>query len=306
MTSRHRQRLPPAKELLTRYLDYLQRHRGLSVSTCNWQRKSLSDFFAYMAGINISLREMKVEDMDGFLQSAADCGKSKSHLRHRSASLRGFLRYLFSEGWLQEDLSIFVESPRIYRDASVPPHFTWEELEQLMASIRGDTPKALRDRSLVMLLCTYGLRGGEVARLTLDDIDWKHRSMRITGRKGRSAMTLPLMAEVEAALCEYLAKGRPADAPYREVLLTSYGMPFSKAGGSVTCRLQILAMRAGLKGGRGAHAVRRAVGTRLVEQGWGAGAVATILGHKSPNTVRTYLRLSIESLRNVADKCIYT
>jgi site-specific recombinase XerD len=218
----------------------------------------------------------------------------------RGTSLRGFFSFLFAEGWLEEDLSAFVETPLIYRDASVPPHFTWKGIELLLASIRGETPLALRDRAMLILLCAYGLRGREVAQLTLEDIDWEHRLLKVR-RKGGKVTTLPLMPVVEGTLSEYLTKSRPADAPYREILLTKYGLPFRQGCQTVRARLQTLVARAGLKRGRGVHAIRRAVGTRLVEQGWGAGAVAKIFDHESPDTVRIYLRLSLESLRDVAE-----
>ena len=69
---------------------------------------------------------------------------------------------------------------------------------------------------------------------------------------------------------------------------------------AVTERIHVLVAQAELKGGRGVHAIRRAVGTRLVEQGLGLAEVACILGHSSPDSSRVYLRLSLELLRNVA------
>lgn len=299
MANLRKQSVPESKELLASYIDYLLHHRGLCARYCHEQRKVLSEFLGCIAGRNFSLQGLKAQELDVFLQSVSESGKSKEQLSVYGKSLRGFLRYLFSEGRLREDKSSFVEMPRIYRDASVPPHFTWAEIEQLLASVTADTPIARCDRAMLALLCTYGLRSGELVRLTLDDLDWNHKLMRIKRRKGGSVLTLPLVPAVEAALSQYLIKGRPNDAPFREVLLTRSGRPFQYP--DVIARLHILVANAGLKGGRGAHAIRRAVGTRLVEQGLGAGAVAIVVGHENPNSVRTYLRLSIESLREVAD-----
>ncbi|TRZ48868.1 hypothetical protein D4S03_09130 [bacterium] len=301
MANHGRRRLADCSQLLEDYLTFLRCHRGLNAKSCRAHRKGVSEFLEYLKSHNLSLKTLKVEDLDGFMHSAAERARSKSYLCKRGVSVRGFLRYLFAEGWLVEDLSSFLETPRIYRNSSVPPHFAWGEVEQLFASAQGETPEALCDRALLALLCTYGLRQGEVALLTLDDVDWKHRVVHIRERKGGSGMTLPLVAPVESALKDYVMRGRPLESPYREVLLTRLSKPFDENGGGVTKRVQVLAERAGLKRGRGAHSIRRAVETRLVEQGWGAGAVAKILGHENPDTVRTYLRLSVESLREVAD-----
>ena len=70
---------------------------------------------------------------------------------------------------------------------------------------------------------------------------------------------------------------------------------------AVRSRLRLLVARAGLRGGRTGHALRRAVGTRLVDNGWGLGVVTQILGQENPVAGRTYLRISVESLRDVAD-----
>lgn len=201
---------------------------------------------------------------------------------------------------LAHDLSVFIESPRIYRDATVPPHFTWEEVSRLMDAIKGDDFVAWRDRAMLMLLSTYGLRSAEVTGLTLDDIDWVNDRIRIVERKGGVWTTLPLMPRVKAVLQHYVQHVRPR-VPHRALLLArrTFGPLYGPR--AVGERVVVLAARAGLGGGRAGHAVRRAVGTRLVEQGWGVGAVAQVLGHRSLRSTLLYVRLSMEMLRDVAD-----
>ena len=300
MAGRHRRPLPLPEELLGGYLEFLRRHRGISASWMQHQRTALRDFLAYLAGSGLSPAEVRPEDLDGFLMSVSAVARSKRYLCGRAQAVRGFLRYLFAEEWLERDLSEFVETPRIYREATIPPHFTWSELEHMLASVTGREQEALRDRALLCLLSAYGLRGGEVARLTLDDLDWTHEKLRMSGRKSGPDLVLPLLPAVRTPLIEYIRFGRPADTPYREIFLTGRGRP-PRGGYWVTGRLHLLAARAGLPGSRGSHAARRAVGTRLVEQGWGLGAVGVILGHGNPRSTRVYLRLSMESLRDVAD-----
>lgn len=197
------------------------------------------------------------------------------------------------------DLSRWVEGPRSYRDATVPPHFTWQEIEQLLVSVTGEDALALRDRAMLSLLCSYGLRSHEVVGLALDDIDPRHDRLQIVDRKGGNPLTLPLLEGVKATLAQYITQGRRPAGPYQQVLLSRHGHPLRAA--QVSGRLGVLTVRAGLPGRRGAHAIRRAVGTRLVDQGWGLGEVAQVLGHRSIDSTRVYLRLSLGSLRDVAD-----
>jgi len=300
MKAYHSPSLPPSRELLAAYLSFIVKHRGVSSSAYRQNRKALQEFLDYLENRTISLKGVQVKDLDDFIRKAAALYMSKSYLKTRTTAIRGFFRYLFGEGWLSRDLSRAVESPRIYRDATVPPHFTWEELGQLLASIKGEDPFALRDRAMLGLLCVYGLRSEEVVSLTLDDIDWTHKVLRIQNRKNGSSLALPLLPVVEAVLSQYIRKGRPSHVVFREVLLNRYEQPI-KNGNSLSRRLHILTERAGLEGGRGCHAIRRAVGTHLVEQGCGLANVALILGHKSFQSVQVYLRLSRELLRDVAD-----
>lgn len=300
MKGYHSPSLPPSRELLAGYLSFIVRHRGLSPATYRQRRKALQEFLDYLQNRTISLKEVQVKDLDGFIRKAADLHMSKAYVCIRTTAIRGFFRYLYGEGWFSKDLSRAVESPRIYRDSIVPPHFTWEELRQLFASIRGETPPALRDRAMLALLCVYGLRSGEIVSLTMDDIDWTHKVLQIRNRKNGSSLILPLLPEVEAVLSHYISKGRPSQVSFRELLLNVHGQPM-KNGQLLSKRLRTLVARAGLKGNRGCHAIRRTVGTHLVEQGCGVAEVALILGHTSLQSAQVYLRLSVELLRDVTD-----
>jgi integrase/recombinase XerD len=84
-----------------------------------------------------------------------------------------FLRYAHREGAIGRDLSGAVEWPLTYRLSSVPRSITWEEVGRVLAGVERRSPSGKRDWAILMLLVTYGLRGREVAALTLDDIDWK-------------------------------------------------------------------------------------------------------------------------------------
>jgi site-specific recombinase XerD len=259
----------------------------------------LTEFAIFLEARQCTLNNLTSTHIDEFLQATTALGLSKAHLSIRVCAARGFLRYLDGEGWLVSDLATFVEGPRIYRESKVPPHFTWDEVLQLIKSVRGYGPAALRDRALLVVLCVYGLRSQEAAQLTLDDIDWSRSVLTIPQRKMNSPLVLPLVPLAAEVLGHYLRSGRPADAPFRALFLTPRGRPFIN-GMAVTNRIHGLVTQAGLKGGRGVHAIRRAVGTRLVEQGLGLTEIACILGHASPNSGRVYLRLSMELLRDVA------
>ncbi len=291
--------MPPTGELLPRFLEFQARHRGLSDGSLRHHRKHLSEFLEFAGTRNKQMTALEVADLDGYAEEVAGRGKGRVYLGQRLSTLRSFLRYLYHEEWLERDLSAFVCGPRVYRDSDLPPHFQWKELEQLVASVKGDEPLALRDRAMLALLTVYGLRSSEVAGIKVDHIDWKHETLRIPVRKTGHPLVLPLLPVVAAILQQYLLKGRSSSGE-ESFLLTSDGRPIP-SGAWVTGRLHVLVSQAGLKGGRGCHAIRRAVGTRLIELGWSVVAVAEILGHRSLSSTQIYLRLSMELLRDVAD-----
>lgn len=296
----HRSSIPSPDEAVMMYLDFIICHRGLSAITFHQRRKALRDFCSYLTHHHLTLDQIEVKDLDDFIKTVALLFPSRTYLSAKTCALRGYFSYLFSEGILSRDLSHYVESPRIYSDATPPPHFTWSEVMRLCKSINGDDSFALRDKLMMAILCAYGLRSGEIVSLTLDDIDWTHKLLRVQDRKKDNPLVLPLLPIVESALQDYIKKGRPLNSPFREIMLSRNGKPLS--GGKVlTGRLHKLVAHAALKGGRGCHALRRAVGTHLVEQGCSLDHVALILGHTRMESAKVYLRLSIESLREVAD-----
>ncbi len=256
----------------------------------------MREFLAFLEHREISLGQVKLTDVDAYLFQLAAAQKSKSVLQSRAIAVRGFLRFLAAEGILSKDLSCWVQGPRSYRDATVPDAFTWLELEQLCSSLTREDPLFLRDLAMLALLCSYGLRSRELVELTLDDIDWAHNRLQISQRKNDRPLVLPLNEGVKIALQQYLSRRPPT--VHQVIILSRRGQPLCSA--QISCRVRLLAQRAGLSGRRGAHAIRRAVGTRLVEQGWGLGEVALLLGHNSIDSARVYLRISCKLLREVA------
>lgn len=278
------------------YLEHLRQDRGLCPSTLSHRGWGVREFLAFLEHREVSLSQIKLVDVDAYLFQLAAAQKSGSVLQNRAIAVRGFLRFLAAEGIHSRDLSRWVQGPRSYREATIPLAFTWSELEQLCSSVTREDPLFLRDLAMLALLCSYGLRSQEVVGLTRNGIDWAHNRLLILQRKNNRPQILPLTEGVKVALLQYLSC-RPSTA-HQEVFLSRRGQPLCSA--QISCRLRLLAKRAGLPGRRGAHAIRRAVGTRLVEQGWGLGEVALILGHGSIDSARVYLRISSKLLRDVA------
>jgi integrase len=93
--------------------------------------------------------------------------------------------------------------------AGLPEGPSWEQVRRLVADLNTERPSHIRDRAIVLLLAVYGLRIGEVCRLTLDDLDWANEKIRLTRLKNKRAQEFLLTAEVGNAILKYLQKVRP-------------------------------------------------------------------------------------------------
>ncbi|CAE6965533.1 Tyrosine recombinase XerC [Paraburkholderia nemoris] len=181
------------------------------------------------------------------------------------------------------------------------PCFTAEETANIVAAIETGSPNGKRDYAMVVLALSTGLRGGDIAALRLDEIDWRRDEIRMIQHKTSAAVTLPLLAQVGNAIADWLLSGRPeCEAPEVFVRLKA---PFVKLTGPTGALLMArwldkagVAHHAG--DGKTFHALRRTAGTRLVESGAELALTAQVLGHANVDSSRRYIALADVSLRD--------
>ena len=216
------------------------------------------------------------------------------------ASLRVFLRYAHREGAIGRDLSATVEWPLNYRLSSVPRSITWEEVGRVLAGVERRSPSGKRDWAILMLLVTYGLRGREVAALTLDDIDWKRDHLRVPERKAGHSTAFPLSPSVGEALVDYLQHGRPR-SDERRVFLRAVA-PFRPISHSVVAqRARHYLRTAQIDVPRpGSHTLRHTCVQRLVDADFSLKTIGDFVGHRSPQSTKIYAKVAVEQLREVA------
>lgn len=146
-----------------------------------------------------------------------------------------------------------------------------------------------------------GLRAGEVARLCLDDIDWRCGTLRIEGGKGRRCHVLPLPAELGRAVVAYLTRGRPR-SPHRRLFLRHTAPVGEPINAGAVARAIWRAHQRGQVGAtwKGSHALRHTAATRLLRAGASLKEIADILGHRSIDTTAIYAKVDLPRLAGVA------
>ena len=204
----HRPR--PFADKLSGFYEHLAAERGVAPRTIESYEHHLTRLESYLDRIGVvELSELSPAILTAFVAERAASGLGKASIRDGCGVLRVFLRYAHREGATTADLSGVMDRPQFYRLSTIPRSITWEEVGRVLAGVDRRTTCGKRDWAILLLLVTYGLRGREVAALTLDDIDWKRERLAIPERKAGHSTAFPLSASVGEALVDYLRNGRP-------------------------------------------------------------------------------------------------
>ena len=299
---RGRRRRPrPFAEELAGFYEYLAVERGVAPRTIESYEHHLTRFESYLARIGVaSLSELSPAILTAFVAERAASGLGKATIRDGCGVLRVFLRYAHREGATTTDLSGVMDRPQFYRLSSIPRSITWEEVGRVLAGVDRRTPAGRRDWAILLLLVTYGLRGREVAALTLDDIDWKRERLAIPERKAGHSTAVPLSASVGDALVDYLRAGRPQTGSRRVFFRAVAPVePFTPA--AVSARARHYLIKAGIDVPRpGSHTLRHTCVQRLVDADFALKTIGDFVGHRSAKSTEIYAKIAVEPLREVA------
>ena len=296
-----RRRLVPFADALPGFFAYLDRERGLRPASIGNYQHHLARFEVYLERVGVArLAELSPAILSGFMADRAGAGLTKTSLRDCCGVLRVFLRYAHREGTIANDLSGVMEWPQAYRLSSIPRSITWEEVGRVLAGVDRRTPAGKRDWAIMLLLVTYGLRGREVAALTLDDIDWKRERLAVPERKAGHSTAFPLSASVGEGLVDYLRNGRPQTSSRRVFFRAVAPVePIGHAAVSVRARHYLL--KAGIEVPRpGSHTLRHTCLQRLVDADFTLKTIGDFVGHRSSKSTEIYAEVAVEQLRQVA------
>ena len=281
------------------YVGHLREVRGFATSTVSSHRRTAQCFLQHLAVEGTALRRIRPCHVESYV---AQAGKrlSRASLQHDIAALRGFLRFLATDGRAPTGLDRQIDTPRLYRLERLPRALPWETVRTLLQSVDKASPMGLRDYAMFLLIATYGLRASEVVAITLDDIHWRQGILRIHQRKTSSPLELPLTNEVLSALAKHL-KRTPPPAPYRRVFLRMRAPMGVLKPTAVTEAFQALVRKSGLSiSYQGPHCMRHAYALRLLKNGTPLKTIGDILGHRTAEATCMYLRLATGDLREVA------
>jgi site-specific recombinase XerD len=283
------------------FFDHLAEERGLRPETLRQYGFHLHRFDAYLDRIGVErLEELSPAILSAFVVERASSGLAKTTVREGAGILRVFLRYAHREGLIARDLSGAVGWPQAYRLATIPRSISWEDVNKVLAGVDQRTAAGRRDYAILLLLVTYGLRGREVAALTLDDIDWKRERLAIPERKAGHSTAFPLSMAVGEALVAYLKDGRPRTAD-RHVFFRAVAPVRPIGPAAISGRARHYLLKAGIDVPRpGSHTLRHSTVQRLVDSHFDLKTIGDFIGHRSAASTEIYAKIAVDSLRQIA------
>ena len=279
----------PAEVLLERYRRYLLVERGLAVSTARARMRIAAAFLAAAAGTDgAGLERLHARQVSAFV--VARCReRGPRGSRELVTALRSLLQFLQLEGLVGGELAAAVPSVAGWRLSGIPAALKAGESQLLLDSCDRETSMGRRDFAILTVLTRLGLRAGELAALTLDDLDWAAGEIVITNAKRGRREALPLPVDVGEAITGYLRHGRPARALTRCVFVRVPAPSRGLSPGGVAGVVQAAARRAGL-GEISPHRLRHTAATDILRAGAPLAEVGQILRHRQPRTTAIYAK----------------
>ena len=288
----------PVEELLARYRGWLLQERGLTRGSARGYVDCVRPFVATRAhGDALDLADVTASDVMRFVTSACP-GRAVGSAKLIVCALRSLLRWLHLTGQVSVSLAGAVPSAAGHRLSGLPKSLEPGQVRRLLTSCDRRTATGRRDYAIMLLLSRLGLRAGEVARLGLDDIDWRHGQFTIAG-KGNRAEQLPLPADVGAAITAWLRRGRPRTAEGRTVFVRVHAPLQALTSGGVTNVVFDAGRRVGL-GTVHAHRLRHTAATAMLRAGSSLAEVGQVLRHRSPLTTAIYAKVDRDALAVLA------
>lgn len=288
-------------DLVDDFANDMRLQRGLSPRTIHNRCWHVQAFLHWLSEQRCSIAKVRLEQVDAFLAMRGAQGWCRVSLAAVASALRSFFVHMAARGRCTDRFAAGIEGPRLFKHEGLPVGPQWKDVQRLIASTDTSSPRDIRDRAILLLLAVYGLRCGEVVALSLDDVGWEQEIVHVSRPKQRCKQDYPLTTDVGNAILRYLQEVRPRCAS-RSLFLAIRAPVRPLASNSlhylVKTRMRALDIRCPQSG---PHALRHACAARLVAEGLSLKQIGDHLGHRSPHATRTYAKVDLVGLRQVAD-----
>lgn len=282
-------------DIRKRYLRYLKLQRGLSINTLDAYEHDLDKLLNFLDGCGVHVLDVELSDLQHFAAGLHDIGIGPRSQCRILSGVRTFYKFLVIDGYLEQDPSELLESPVI--GEHLPEFLTPAEVDRLKDSIDLSKPEGHRNRAIIEVLFSCGLRVSELVNLKLSQVYREEEFVRVLG-KGSKERLVPISPLALREIDNYW--------PWRSELNIKPGEEdflFLNRRGAHLTRTMILimlkeqALMAGIKKTISPHTLRHSFATALLEGGADLRVIQALLGHESIGTTEIYTHISRQTLR---------
>lgn len=288
---------------MNNFLTYCEVEKNYSQQTISTYRIALEQFYDFLKEMEIekqSLDKFDTNDIRPFLSWLAERGNSKSTLKLKLSAVKSFFTYLKRKRVLTSNPATNVLSPK--KNKTLPNFLLENEITTLMNSFDENSPLGLRNKALIELLYSSGLRVSEALQLEINSINYGSRTLKVLG-KGNKERTVPVGEKAISSIKEYLKRRNEiADvAVYCKALfIDDNGKPLTSSQAYNIVHKAMQGITESPK--KSPHVLRHSFATHLLDNGADIQSVSEMLGHSSLSATQVYTHVSIERLKEAYKK----
>jgi integrase/recombinase XerC len=290
------------------FAGYLRTEKNASAHTLRCYLSDLNEFAGFLGnhqrGAVRAVADISSLTIRAFVVFLSKKNRKRSQAR-KLACLKSFFTYLVREGVLSDNPARPVRSPRA--EKHLPRHMAVDEMFALLDSVPDDTMLHARDRAVLEILYSTGVRVSELVGMNRDCIDYERGCLRVVG-KGRKERIVPVGGKALHRLARYLGMSEPLRRRhYGDACVRRIPLVLNNRGGRLTARsvariIDRQIIRCGLVHKMSPHAIRHSFATHMLNAGADLRAIQELLGHASLSTTQKYTHLHIDRLMEVYDR----
>ena len=277
--------------LIEHFLEYLSLERGLSANTIISYRYDLLKYYEFIVIKNrLPLKGVDREAISQYYQYLNQIKLAVNSIFRNLVALKMFYRFLFIEGYIKNDLTRFIEFPKLKK--KLPEILNLKELNRLLAEKNFTGKLGKRDQAIIELFYATGMRVTELISLKRNDINLDHQLLKCTG-KGNKERWIPFNDRSHKVLVEYLQYIRPKlikKEDSNRLFLNNHGHPITRQ--AIFYIIKNYAQKSGIKKKVTPHTLRHTLATHLIENGADLRTVQEMLGHSDISTTQIYTHVS--------------
>ena len=284
-----------SKDIVSRYRRYLKLEKGYSANTLDAYMRDVDKLFRYLAVEQVDVLDVKLEDLEHFAAFISDLGIGPRSLARILSGVRQFYRFLVIDGYLEVDPTELLESPK--QPDHLPEVLSTAEVDLLEQAIDLSKWEGHRNRAIIEVLFSCGLRVSELTNLKLSNLYVEEQYIRVMG-KGSKERLVPISPRALDELNYWFAdrnvmKIKPGEEDY--VFLNRRGHHLTRT--MILIMIKRYAVEAGIKKTISPHTLRHSFATSLLEGGADLRAIQAMLGHESIGTTEIYTHIDTSTLR---------